>query len=673
MLYVCKNFRETTVKYLFNASFGDVLINKLFVMDNTQDVRNVQMQPEENENIQVQTEQPVKEQIVDDNKEESLKDSVEVSMEELIKEYSSTTREELVEELQNLIDRNDYEELRTKVPLLKNTFKNLPKPDLKIVHVSDSEQEEGSLTTEEQFKEDVADTKFRELYNKYKEIRTENQKKEEQQKEENLKKKQNLLDDLKKLLDSEQTLKEIYDEFNKIQDKWKEIGNVPHNEVNNLWESYHFLIEKFYEKVKINKELRDLDLKKNLEKKLILCEKVEELLVDEDINNSFAILQEYHKQWKEIGAVPSDKNDEVWERFKRASDAINQRRREYYLKRSEELEENKAKKIALKEQITLVVSKEFKTMKEWNEATSEVNDLFVKWKTIGPVPKSDNETLWVQFKSMIDGFFEKRKQMFEQNRQTEEENYNKKVELCLKAEEISKREDFEIATRELKELQEEWKHIGRVKKNLSDKVWLRFRAACDEFFKRKSENYLQTHKDVEENLQKKQALIEELKDHRFVEDKQENVEVLKDFQKRWFDIGFVPREERKKLQKQWDEIIAGNRDKLQISAEEIASKGRNGNNLFERLKEQGDVAVRRKINALEEEINRVENNIGFFANSKNADLLKQEFERKILKLKAQKEELMEKLKQSAENKQPQKDAEKTENSSEEKQVSQEDK
>ncbi|MDY6382095.1 MAG: DUF349 domain-containing protein [Bacteroidales bacterium] len=629
-------------------------------MDNTQEVQNVQMQ-EQTENVQKeeqaqneltqqtpQTKQPMQEKLSTEEQPVEEKEN-KVSLDAIIEEYSKKTREELVEELQNIINKNDYEELKSRVPLLRNTFKNLPQPEPQVEKITKkvtNEQGEEEEVVETKTIEDVTEVKFRELYNQYKQIRQDYQQKEEQQKEENLKKKHALLEDLKKLLDSNQTLKEIYDEFNNIQEKWKEIGNVPHTEVNNLWETYHFLIEKFYEKVKINRELRDLDLKKNLEKKLMLCEKVEELLVDEDINNSFAILQGYHTQWKEIGAVPSDKNDEVWERFKRASDAINQRRREYYEKRTEELEENKAKKEALSEKVSEVISREMKTMKDWNAATEEINALFNEWKTIGPIPKKDNETLWTKFKTMIDGFFESKKEMLDKMKQAEEENYNKKLAICVKAEEIAKREDFDAATKELKDLQEEWKHIGYVRKNLSDKIWLRFRAACDEFFNRKSESYLQTHREVEENIKKKQDLIEELKGYQFSEDKQQNVDALKDFQKRWFEIGFTPREERKKLQEQWDEVINANRDKLQISADEIASRGRNNRNSFEKLKEQGDNAVRKRIKSLEDEIARVENNMGFFANSKNADVLKQEFEKKINRLRTEMQDLSTKLKQS---------------------------
>lgn len=622
-------------------------------MDNTQEVQevqNVQQVQDEQPTEQVNTEEQGTEQAQEAQAETKADEKeVKVSLDSLYEEYSHKTREELVEEFKVIMQRNDFEELKVKVPCLKNTYRNLPQPEPVIEKITkkviNEQGQEVEQEVENKITEDSVEIAFKELYGSYKQIRQQYQQKEEQQKEENLKEKHALLDELKKLLDSEQTLKEIYDEFNVIQEKWKSIGNVPHAEVNNLWESYHFLIEKFYEKVKINRELRDLDLKRNLSEKLILCEKVEELLVDQDINNSFAVLQEYHRQWKNIGAVPSDKNDEVWDRFKRASDAINQRRKEYYEKRTEELENNRVQKEALSEQVSQIISSELKTMKEWNAATDKINALFAQWKAIGPIPRKDNEAMWTKFKTMIDSFFDARKEMFEKNKQTEDENYNKKVDLCVKAEAIAKREDFDAATKELKALQEEWKHIGYIKKNLSDKIWARFRAACDEFFNRKSESYMQTHKEVEENIETRKKLIAELDSYEFSEDKQQNVDALKDFQKRWFEIGFTPREERKKLQSQWDAIIAANRDKLQISADEIASRASGPRNSVDRVAEQGRGAIQRRIRALEDEIARVENNIGFLASSKNADVLKQEFERKINRLKADKQDLVDKLKQ----------------------------
>lgn len=588
--------------------------------------------------------------------EQPTKEEQKVSLDAMIEEYSKKTREELVNDLQELIAKEDFEQMRLRVPLIKNAFNNISKEKVDVVVEQEQENKEENQDKETS-QDDELGKSFRQLYNTYKEKRQAFLQKEEEQKQENLNKKQSLLEDLKKLLDSEQTLKEIYDEFNTIQEKWKAIGNVPHNEVNNLWENYHFLMDKFYDKVKINKELRDLDMKKNLEEKVALCEKVEELLLNDDVNESFSLLQDYHKQWKEIGAVPSDKNDEIWERFKRASDSINARRREYYEKRKDEIDENIKKKQDLIEKVSAVISKELSSLGDWSKATEEINALFAQWKEIGIVPKKDNEPLWTKFKTMIDGFFASRKEIFEKAKQDEEDNYNKKIALCVKAEELAKRTDFDSATKEIKQIQEDWKKVGYVRRSLSDKVWTRFRAACDEFFKQKSENYFSTHKEVMDNIKKKEDLIEELKQHTFADDKQENVNALKDFQKRWFDVGFTPKEERKRLQKEWEDIINANRDKLQISADEITNRGtsRNGSPMRNDVETS---SIQRKIKAIENEIEQVENNLGFLANSRNADILKKEFQSKIDKLSQEKHELIDRIKNIKKEEQPKENTEK---------------
>lgn len=316
-----------------------------------------------------------------------------MALDEIIARYSALDRKGLVKELSCLLKEDNFENLRTCVPLLKNAFLSLPE----IVKETKVEREEGKQNTEQSDSEQVIVKKedngqeldrtladdpvkkeFFELYDVYKQKRQQYVEQQEIVKQKNLEKKHSLLEELRILLDSEKTLKEIYDEFNNIQDKWKEVGNVPHAEVNSLWESYRFLIDKFYEKVKINRELRDLDLKKNLEDKLALCEKAEELLLSEDVNMSFQILQEYHREWKQIGAVPTDKREEVWERFKKASENINARRKEYYEKRSDELDANLKQKQELVEQAIEINSHQRQKLSEWNEDTDSMNKLIDK-------------------------------------------------------------------------------------------------------------------------------------------------------------------------------------------------------------------------------------------------------------------------------------------------------
>ena len=228
----------------------------------------------------------------------------------------------------------------------------------------------------------------------------------EKQKTNNLEAKKIILEELKALIDSEESLKKTYDEFKELQDRWKDIGMVPKNEVNNLWQNYHFYVEKFFDKVKINKELRDLDLKKNLESKIELCEKAEELLLETSILKSFKQLQKYHQQWKEIGPTPQDKKDEIWDRFKNATDKINELRREHYEKLQENQNNNYIAKVALCEKARRnAPNVENKTIKDWQESTENITQLLNVWKTIGPAPRKQNDEIWERFKASLDTLF----------------------------------------------------------------------------------------------------------------------------------------------------------------------------------------------------------------------------------------------------------------------------
>ena len=397
----------------------------------------------------------------------------------------------------------------------------------------------------------------------------------------------------------EETLKQTYDEFNAIQEKWKAIGEVPREQMNDLWQNYHFLIEQFFNKVKINKELRMLDLKRNLEQKIQLCERAEELIVETSVVKAFKALQDLRAQWREIGPVPAEQNEETWQRFNNAANQIDERRREYYDQRKEELDQNLLAKQALIE----------------------------KAEELTATPPSSTN------KGIIDQFYADKKVFFSQRRDEHAENYHKKVDICLRAEAIAKREDWKNATEELLQLQEEWKTVGPTNYKLGDKLWHRFRKACDEFFAKKAEFYKDIRTSESENLTKKQAIIEELKAHTFGDDRNKNLEAIKSFQRRWSEIGHVPRQDKERLQQEFRSLINSIFEKLKISAREAEE-----NSFRERVRSHGESrgfvnseknTLLNKIDHLRADLSLWENNLGFLANSKQADLLKAEFEKKM--------------------------------------------
>lgn len=546
-------------------------------------------------------------------------------------DYSTMSREELTEALKELLQTDDITKIKNRVGAIKLRFAETDREAKKAAF--DKFIEQGGNKDEYEGGDDEIAQAYRKIYNIYRERRQKHIDEVEAVKKHNLEQKQQILDELRKLIDDEsESLKQSYDQFNAIQDKWKSIGEVPRTELNGLWQNYHFLVEQFFNKVKINKELILLDQKKNLESKTLLCEKAEELIVEPSIAKAAKELQSLREQWREIGPVPVEQNDEIWARFRNAASQIDERRREYYEQRRDEMEKNLLAKQALVEKAHELSAETPSTTKEWNDISAQLDELLKVWKSIGPVPREQNEEIWSSFKGCIDRFYAEKKQHFETVKDEQSENYNKKVDLCLQAEAIAKREDWKKATEELLKLQEEWKHIGPVNRKVSEKIWQRFRSACDEFFKRKSDHFTTLRGSEQENLEKKEAILAELKAYSFGDNKDENLGAIKDFQRRWMEVGFVPIAEKQRLQKEFRDTINKMFEQLKITAREAEL-----NSFRETLHtSKGGHALNDKRSQLIEQIQKLradlslwENNLGFLAESKQADLLKAEFEKKM--------------------------------------------
>ncbi|MBR4647959.1 MAG: DUF349 domain-containing protein [Bacteroidales bacterium] len=458
----------------------------------------------------------------------------------------------------------------------------------------------------------------------------------EQQKTKNLELKNNIIEGLKRLLETESNLKVLNDQVKEFQEQWKAVGPVPQAESTNLWQNYHFYIEKFFDIVRMNREMRMLDYKKNLESKLQICEKAESLLLNDSINQSFNELQELHRQWKEIGPVPDDKKEEIWERFKTASDQINQRRREHYDKLFAEEQNNYNAKVVLCEQAEELVAKPVEQVSEYNEISDKLNELFSLWKTLGPAPAKLNDEIWMRFKSNLDKFFQQKKEYFQQIKDTQMQNYNQKLNLAIQAEGIADRTDWKQATDEILALQTEWKSIGATPRKYSDQVWKRFRAACDKFFEAKAKFFNTVQGEESENLQKKEELIQKILGYEFGEDRNANLDAMKAYQKEWLEIGFVPRADKDRIYTEYRNAINKRFAELKVSADDVRQNRyqsrindimRNPN--ADKLIDKEKNFLTTKLARLKDDIVLWENNLGFFSNSKNAEILTAEFRKKI--------------------------------------------
>ena len=575
--------------------------------------------------------------------------------------FDNLSREQLVEKLEALVEDSNVNTIKSSVGLIRLAFLKLNKEFKqeayeKLVAAADDTDADAPAEVQ-QVEDDAIEARFKAAFNIYKQNKSKFNEEQERIKIKNLEAKNQILEELKVLINSEETLKKTYDEFKTLQESWKTIGMVPKGEINNLWQNYHFLVEKFFDKVKINKELKDLDLKKNLEAKMILCEKAEELLLETSIIKSFKQLQQYHEEWKEIGPVPQDKKDELWERFRSATEKINERRREYYNEMQESLEQNLAAKVILCEKAEQLLGTESDSIKAWQDVTAQITELLKIWKTIGPAPKKQNNEIWARFKTSLDAFFNAKKEYFNKLKEQQMHNFNLKLDLCVQAESLRSSTDWKNTSRELINLQNEWKKVGPVPRKQSDRIWKRFRAACDEFFTAKSEYFKNVSGHEEENMKLKLDLIEKVKEFEVGEDRNQAIETLKDYQRQWMDIGHVPIKEKERLQTEFRTFINKHFEKLKM--ESISMGANNYRNRVERMaKDSPDAGrviskergfVQSKIQQLQDEIKTWENNIGFFAKSKTANLLKQEFEKKIEKAKEEVALLEAKLKTLRDN------------------------
>ena len=564
-------------------------------------------------------------------------------------EMDGLNKLQLVELLEETVKDNDVPSIKDKVAAIRLHFNKLNKEDM------DNELEQflkgGGEAESFQHKEDPLETRFNEAMAVFKANRAKQNEDLESQKQENLAKKQALLEELKQIIASDDSLKKTYDDFKDLQDRWKEIGQVPAAESSNLWNSYHFLVEKFFDKVRIGRELRDLDMKKNLDAKIELCEKAEELLDEKSLTKSFKALQKLHEDWKEIGPVPQDKKEEIWERFKAASDKINQTRREHYAKLEEEQKTNLEAKKALCEKAEEIVNEDYASVNAWQKKSDELSEIFNVWKTVGQAGKKDNEEIWQRFRGSMDTFFAKKKAFFAGMKDKQTENLERKTQLCAEAEALMESTEWRNASEQLKKLQEEWKTIGPVPKRHTDKIWKRFRAACDTFFNRKNEHFSGRREEEDANLAAKKALMEEIKAFQLTDNRNENMEAIKAFQKRWIEIGHVPMKHKEAINKGYRELIDGLFDTMRKNHNEASTNEfremmegwKNDPSASDRVRKEGG-KLQTRIQKLRDEIAVLENNIGFFSNSKNSELMRAEYEKKINKAKEDLKVLEDKLK-----------------------------
>ncbi len=480
---------------------------------------------------------------------------------------------------------------------------------------------------------EVVEQNFKAIYSDYKRERAEYMSRLEAEREESLKKKKAIIEELKALVEGQEDVSSQFTAFRELQNRWREAGPVPVQSYRDINDTYQYYVEKFYDMVKINRDLRDLDFKKNLEAKEAFCAAAEKLAENENVVNAFHELQKLHEQWKEYGPVAKEKREEIWDRFKAATSVINKKYQAHFEGLKAQQEENLEKKKVLCEKLEEIAEREIKNTADWNQLSKEIESLQAEWRTIGFATKKENQKIYDRFRAACDKFFERKREHYTTIKDSMTANLEKKQAIIEQAEALKSSTEWKKTADQLIALQKQWKEIGAVPRKKSEQLWKRFRAACDEFFANRDANS-GGENDYYGNLKSKKRLIEEVRAYQCSEDDAANAAQMRSFNEKWQAIGHVPFKEKDKIN---DEFKVAMHEKFPLFAKQRgqAYQGHSAKNPKDSL-----IA---KYNALQQDVVTYENNIGFFAASKNSAPLIQQMQQKIDDAKAELRRLEEKI------------------------------
>ena len=610
--------------------------------------------PDVGKNEEVEKDQSTLNDVVENINESVVPDAEEETPQEQTVDLGNLTLAELSERFDKLSQAEDRMKRYKEAEAIKSAFyRRLSKEKAdaglgsKVDEPSSREdviEEVGPQTQEEKENPFAAiETAFKGVYANYKKERAEYNRQQDEQREQNYEKKMAVIKELKALVEKQEDVNTTFPAFRELQNKWREIGPVPASKYIDLNNNYQFYVEKFYDMVKINRDLRDLDFKKNLEAKTRFCEQAEKLAEDENVVEAFHDLQKLHEQWKDFGPVAKEFRESIWDRFKAATSIINKKYQAYFEGQKEKQVENLAQKTQLCELVEAIADKEdIKSSSEWNSLTTQIEDIQKQWRTIGFATKKENQKIYDRFCAACDKFFNRKREYYMQFKADMTENVNKKLALIEQAEALKDNKDWKKTTQDFINLQKQWKEIGTVPRKKSEQLWKRFRAACDAFFNERDKN-VSPENDYYGNLKAKKAIIEEINAYEPNEDADVNVQAAKDFSDRWQSVGYVPFKEKDSIQKAFADAMQAKFPGFQARPSRGGGRGdyRRPMSEKERLVQQ--------YNKLQQDIVTFENNIGFFSESKNSAPLIKQMQDKIEASKAELSELEAKIRKVEES------------------------
>lgn len=559
--------------------------------------------------------------------------------------FNAMTKEELRDTIKEIVESDNMEAHR-EVTSIKQAFFNLKSRE--NMEALNAFVEDGNEPGDFSAEPDEVENEIKELYTQFKEKRAAFIEAEEQRRAINLEKKQEIITRMEEIAGDIDNVNTKFPEFQQLQQDFKAIKDVTPSAETEIWKQFQNVVERFYDNLKINKELRDFDFKRNLESKKLLIEEAKKLETLTDPIAAFRALQGLHDQWRAIGPVAKDIREQLWDDFKQASTIINKRHQDYFEQRKATEQANEEAKTKLCEEIEAIDYSEFKSFSQWNETTEKIIELQKKWKEFGFASRKANTVLYNRFRKACDDFFEAKTAFFQKTKDELNSNLEKKTALCEKAEALKELGDVKKATDEIVKLQAEWKAIGSVPRKVSDAIWQRFTTACNFFFDERKRLSKERHREEMENLEKKREIMAKLAALPKDGDRKEVMPQVKELQAEWQNAGFVPFKLKDKLYAEYREIC----DALYDAYNQRESRNRMASfqSKISEIKGDGNKVSRerdrllRVCEARKTELKTIENNMGFFSVKSSAgNSMVKDMENKIKRIKQDIEELQQKI------------------------------
>ena len=569
---------------------------------------------------------------------QTSKNTVEVTI-----DYNKLSYEELIEKVNEFNAIDNIYSVAKKVESIKSVFYKKLSDEKAASKKSylDKGGEEASFVFDQKTEND-----FKSAYNQFKRKKAEYRTHQEKAYASNLQIKKSIIEEIDSLTKAEETIKNTFEHFRSLQEKWHNTGAVAPAHNNDLWQSYHHHVELFYDYISINRDLRDLDFKKNLERKTDLCKKAEALDREKSLNKAHKELQDLHEAWKEVGPVEIEHREAIWNRFKTATRVIHKKRNDYFL----ELKEKNTKTAELKEEVCKKIVAVYtiipETHDDWKKASDLVLELEKEWKSLGRLDKIENSKAWKRFRQVLNDFYKEKNEFYKRRKINLKSELDKKVAICEKAEALQDSGDWKRTTEKIIQLQKEWKKTGFVPKSHSENIWSRFRKACNTFFDKKNAHFKALDAKKTENLKNKLAYLNELNKKTFSNKGKDSFVELQNITKNWNRLGPVPRD-KEEIEQQYRQIMDGFYKTLKITQKELGElkfKSKLENIKDDEFKiDKERQFILNKISEIQKEIAQYENNMSFFANSKGTEKLKEQVYQKITSCQNKIEELKKQL------------------------------